>query len=100
MASYLEIAKIKENASYGDFIAKLTVAVAIKAHAIAQLPTPAAEQIKWAKEALSGPHTKSKQIMGYVLADNNSLTIVQMMGAGDTAIQNNVNDAVDLLLSK
>lgn len=100
MADYIDIGNIKDQAGYGDFAKKVSVAIVIKAHDISQEATPSQNEIDWAKEALAKPESKRHQIENYCFADNSGVTITQMLNATDIQIQNNVNACVDNLLSK
>lgn len=95
MATYTELYQYRATDDYQALENKVAVAVAIKAQAIADLPTPTAEQIAWAVEALSSPGGKAETVINYVLAANSGLTIAQITAATDAAIQTNVNAAVD-----
>jgi len=96
MATYQELFDYRSTVECQNLINRITVAVAIKAEAIAG-GTPTAEQRQWAVEALSNPRSKADSIIGFVLAANAAATTTQITNATDAAIQSNVNDAVDTL---
>ena len=54
-------------------------------------------RIKWAVKAIQSTVSEAERVYKYVLAANKSATVAQIMSASDTAIQDNVNDVVDLL---
>jgi hypothetical protein len=99
MATYTELVALKGTPDYDTLKNKIAVAITIKAKAIGDSATPTAAQITWAKEALVNPVQKAEQIINYVLAANIGATIEQINAANDAAIQTNVNNAVDKILS-
>lgn len=101
MATYLDLYNITQDAGYGDLAKKIAVAVEIKAYTISTAsPAPNATLIAWAQAALLNPDGVRKQVEHYVFAANSGNTISQIINATDTAIQNNVDSAVDTLLGK
>lgn len=100
MATYLEIYTIRDQAGYSDWANRMSTAVRIKAHTIAQQPTPTAEQVAWAKSALENPDGQRSLIEGYVLAQFNDQPIATILGITDAQMQTGVDGAVDNLLSK
>ncbi len=101
MASLLDLARLStiDTTKHAALLDKVAAAVAIKAVAIAALPTPTAAQTAWAVRALTNPKVESQVVLNYVIAENAGITTTQILDAGDTPIQNNVNDAVDRLLA-
>lgn len=100
MATLEELAGLPGSVGWDDLRHKVTAAAAIKAVALAEAPTPTAEQLAWAKTFLASPQAQADQIIHYVIADNAGVTTTQILGASDTAIQTAVDAAVDNLLGK
>lgn len=96
MATYLELYDLHNDESLRHRVA---VAVTIKAQSLLNLATPTAGQVTWAIEALNNPLTKTDQLFRYVLAVNNALTTAQITSATDSAIQTQINSAVDKIIS-
>lgn len=97
MATYNELATITEDAAWGGLFDKVVVATAIKATAIINSATPTQVALDWAKAALSDPKAAARAIVWFVIGDNAGLDIATIIGAADTAVQNKVNAAVDVL---
>ena len=97
MATYLELAKITEQALWGDFIDKIKAACVIKATAIIDSATPTVEAKAWAEFAINAPTSAASSIVWYVIGSNDGLAISTILNASDSAIQTNVNAAVDVL---
>lgn len=98
MASYLELYNLSLNQT---MIQRMTVAVAIEAEEIRNEDpsTPNhANRVAWAKRALSNPDGMARQLLLCALAQNSQLTVGQIEGAGDAALQIAVSGAVHLLL--
>lgn len=100
MATLTELADIRSVAGYDTFVKKIRAAIAIKAHAITELQTPTQAQLDWAKSALIAPDSQRQIIENYVIAANSGVAVATILNASDAAVQNNVNAAVDNLLSK
>lgn len=96
MATYAELQDIRSNNE--GLLGKVLVAASIKAHAIMQEVTPGANRLQWALDTLDRPEAVGGQLLNYVIAENNSATASQITGASDTAIQTNVDDAVDVIV--
>ena len=96
MATYLELHGFISNSNLQE---KVAIAAIIKAQGLLDGATPTTDQITWALAAIQNPVGKSRELINYVLAANKGLTIVQIQGASDTAIQNNVDSAVDALIT-
>ena len=95
MATYEELSTIQNNADYNVLLNKIQVACAVKASAIIDSATPAAEALEWAKGAIASPNAAGRSLVAYVIASNKAATLAQIYAASDTAIQTNVDDAVD-----
>lgn len=94
MATLAELQDLAHNAGLRG---KIERAITIKALNITKEATPSAGRLQWAEDALATPAAQIQLMLNYVLAENASLTISQITGAADTAIQTNVNAAVDAL---
>ena len=97
MATYEDLYENRSSTDYQALINKIVVAVAIKAEDIASEASPTAEELAWAIKALTNPRGEADAIINFVMAANNTATIAAINGASDSAIQTNVNDAVDTL---
>ena len=53
------------------------------------------DRLVWAARALSNTTRTAENVWKFVLAENKGATVVQIQDASDTAIQTNVNGAVD-----
>jgi len=95
MATYTELFSIRNDP---DLKEKVTVSTWIKAQELLDA-TPTAAEVTWASETLENPSERADQIMNYVLAANKAKTLAQIQAATDTAIQTNVDAAVDALIA-
>lgn len=98
MATYIDLYSLRGSNATADLQKKITVALAIKANAIAKLPTPTVSQKDFAVSALRDPESYLPLVMNYILADNNTATTAAITGASDALVQTAVNAAVDTLL--
>lgn len=106
MATYLELRQLFFNT---DLHYKVEVAAAIGAQTILAGDDTSAPfdqaagkhelRVKWANQALNSIESTANQLLKYVVAANSSLTVAQIQGANDNAIQSNVNEAIDELAS-
>lgn len=99
MATYEELRSLISDGEGDDLKKRIEVAIAVKAQELIDLPTPSTNQLAWASEALISPASKADQIMHYVLAANRAAAVSQIAGATDSAIQSNVDSAVDKLVA-
>lgn len=96
MATYLELFSIR---SEPELVEKLTVAVVVAAEAIrvdVAPPTNQVNRLKWASQVFANPSVEARSMLWAVLAANKSLTLAQITGASDAAIQTNVDAAIDV----
>lgn len=96
MATYSELYGLHNDSALRNRIA---VAVVVAAEAIrneSDQTTNHANRLVWAKEALADPKGKAEQMLWGALAQNSGLTVVQITGASDAALQTAVNNVVDL----
>ena len=96
MATYEELFDLKND---NDLQHKLYIAVTKKAQTLLDVATPSVNDVAWASDALTNPNAMVSKILPYVLAANSDLTTGQITGATDSAIQTNVNKAVDALIA-
>ncbi len=94
-AQYLEIYGIATGDDGANLRAKITVCAAIKAHAISLEVGPSQTRADWAREALENPQSKVELLLNYLLAADNTLTVGQITGASDAAIQTRCDSAID-----
>lgn len=97
MATYLELAEITEENGWGDFFSKTVTATQVKAAAIIDSTSPSSVALDWAKECLKTPRQSALDLVAYVIVSNNGISIAQILGASDGAIQSNIDSAVDAL---
>ncbi len=95
MATYAELATIKDDDAWNGLVNKIAVACAIKATAVIDSATPGVAVLEWAKQSVAEPLKASNDIVYYVVSSNSSATLAQIYSASDVAIQNNVDAAID-----
>lgn len=96
MAAYEELYSLWHES---DLKNKVAVAVVVAAEIIqdeVETTPNHANRLIWAKEALESTASKTDPMYRIVLAENRDMTMAQILGASDTAIQNAVDGAVDL----
>ena len=97
MATYLELHGLRADS---DLRYRVQVATWIAAEAI-RVEDPATanhtNRVIWAKQVLGFADQHAEQMLCAVLAANHGLTVAQITGASDAAIQSAVNAAVDLV---
>lgn len=94
MANYDELQSIMNDPQLTD---KVEVACIIAAQGIiGGTETNQAAREKWAALVFSNPRNMAKRMLPVVVAANAGQTIATITGASDVAIQNNVDQAVDL----
>lgn len=96
MATYAELYQLINN---NDLLDKIQVAAIVAAHGIVGTQTPPANQSqreKWAVQVFSSPRSVANKLVPFVLAANKGAATAQITGAADTAIQANVDAAIDL----
>ncbi len=83
----------------GDLINKISAAIIIKANDyLTNVGTATAAEKAWAAKAFLSPQTEADRVLKAVLAQNAGLSVAAIQGAADSAIQTNVNDAVQLFI--
>ncbi len=96
MATYQELYDLRTNS---DLRNKVAVAVIVKAQSLLDAATPTADEVTWANDAITNPVGKANQLLNYVLAVNKASTPANITGATDSAIQTNVDSAVDAIIT-
>jgi len=97
MATYQELFDIAGNTS-AALSQRITVAIMVKAQTIVDDPTSTTPLLTWADKALRNPREDYQAVLNYLLAANKGGTTNNINNANDTAVQNNVNAAVENLL--
>lgn len=97
MATYFELATLTEEADWDAFLQKVLVATAIKATAIINAAAPSPEALAWARDAIGRPRAAGEDLVWYVVASNETASVAQILAATDSAIQTNIDAAVDAL---
>ncbi len=96
MATYEELYSLTNNSELRN---KIEVAVAVKAQGLIDGQTPTAAEIAWASGAIDSPRSMAESLLVYVLAANKDATLPAILSASDSAIQGNVDAAVDTLIA-
>lgn len=96
MATYLELGSIRSHPDWPFLLSKIRTAIIIKAATVISDSAPTPEALAWAKEALEKPSVYD-EIANFVIAANASATLDNILNAPDTAIQSNIDAAVDKL---
>lgn len=99
MATFQELSDLLTGTiASGSLRAKAAVAASSKATAIVGEAAPTATRLAWAQDMLrSQPEHLVDELFRYTIMINASATIASIIGAGDVAIQANVDTAVDKL---
>ena len=97
MATYAELATIRQDPLWNDLLDKIVVATTIKATEVIDSATPAATLLEWAKQAIAKPLNAANDIAFYVVAANQAATLAQILSASDAAIQTNIDTAIDAI---
>lgn len=100
MATYEELFDLQRNQQLLD---KITVAVIVATNKVFEGTDVGgdwdganhANRVIWAREAAINPRRMAQVFMANVLAANMALTVGQIAGAADTAIQANIDSTVD-----
>ena len=98
MATYNDLHALRGSATANSLKEKIAVAIAIKANALSKLATPTAKQKEFSIQALTNPNNYMDIVFNYILAEYNTLTTAQIIGAIDTSVQTAVDNTVDTLL--
>ena len=95
MATYTAIRNLFDDSA---LLNRVAVAVIVAANTILEASTPTVAEKAWAAKAFAGPEAEAKRIIMSVLAANKSATVTQIQNANDTALQNNVDAAINLFV--
>lgn len=93
MATYTELRDLFSDDALMNRVEVATIIAAETARG--EVPGTAIRRA-WAKLAFEQPREESRKMLMAVLAANNGLTVGQIAGASDAAIQTNVDAAVDI----
>lgn len=96
MATYTELRNLFNHDGLRN---RLEVAIVVAAEAIRnEEPTTDnhANRLLWAQSAFSNVTTQRDKMLMALLAANRELTVEQLTGAADTALQTAVNDVINL----
>jgi len=93
MATYDELIGVLDD---GPLQRKVGVALMISAHTVLS-GTPDANDRVYAARVFEAPHTTARAAMRYLIAADNGLTVAQITGASDAAIQTRVDEAFPIL---
>lgn len=96
MATYTELFDLGSNTALRN---RISIALVIKAQALLAVASPTANEVKWANSAITDPILLADKLMNYVLAANKAATTSQIISATDSAIQTNVDAAIDKLIA-
>lgn len=96
MATYLELEALRNDET---LIPKVSMAAVIKAQSLIDAASPTAGQVEWANETLRNPRDRARVLVRYVIAANKGLDVAAIKAASDSAIQTNVDAAVDKLIT-
>jgi len=99
MATYGELASIREQPDWADFQNKVRVSSVIKGVAIFNSVAPTQAAIDWATKTISSPTVGGDSIIWYVIGANDTATLSQILTAADANIQANVDEAVDIIVA-
>ena len=96
MATYTELFNQGSDSAFRN---KVSVAVCVAADGIRVEDVATANhanRLIWAKRALENPRTVAENMHFAILVANKDLTVAQIQGASDVAIQSNVDACVDV----
>lgn len=93
MATYDELVDLLSD---GPLRRKVAVSLMISAHGVLS-GTPDANDRAFAKRVFEDPMGTSKAAFRYLLAADNALTVAQIQGATDAALQARMNEAFPIL---
>ncbi len=87
MADYKDLRALFTNS---DLLEKAEVACVIAANSFLDLPTPTADQKRWAGVVLANPKGEAEKAVKSILADKSSATVDVILGLSDNNIKNRV----------
>lgn len=95
MATYQEIKTLINDSDLQD---KVEVAVSIEADIFMRTATPTAAEKSWADSVLADPKSEAKKVLVSILATNNNLSVAEIQGASDSALQSQTAEIVPALV--
>ena len=95
MALYAELFDIRNEPAITN---RCAVAIGVTASQYIDNPAATPDELKWAKEALDNPGGKVPGTVAYILASNKALTVAQILGSTDAALQAKVDAAAAALI--
>lgn len=94
MATLLEQVSLWQDPTLSD---RVRGALAVKAADLLN-NTPSLAQAEWAVNFLNTPNGIDQQFLRFLIGANPTLSIAQLQGVADTAIQTAVDNAVDAII--
>lgn len=94
MATYQELRSLFTDS---DLLEKVEVAIIISANNLVENTPTIADKI-WAAEVFDSPNAEAKKALKVILASNSSLSVSQIQGSSDSAIQTKVDSIVPTLV--
>lgn len=94
MATYAELYTLSSN---NDLLNRTTVSILIAAEAIRvedDQTANHANRLQWARAVLSNADREARRVLWALLVQNRTLTVAQLTGVTDSALQTSVNTAV------
>lgn len=99
MAIYTDLYALWGNNTANTLRQKISVAIAIKANAIAKSASPTDAAKAFARAALADPDQYQQTVLNYILAEYSGQTTSAITGATDAQVQAAVDAAVNILLA-
>ena len=100
-ATLIELAELRSDTRWEGFVRKILASAAKHVVTLTKPPaTPDANTLAWSKTYLASPRLQADLIVNYMIGENASATVDQILNAADAAIDANVSEAIDNLLVK
>lgn len=96
MATYAELIQAAQNGTLTDKVRVACVIAATTIMAEAPATSNHANRLLWAKSVFADSDREMRRMLWAVLGINNALTLAQITGASDSAVQTAVNQAIDV----
>ena len=96
MATYAELLQAAENEALNKRVRVACIVAAEVIRSENPATTNHANRLLWAKAVFSNPGDAAQKMLWAALAQNRAMTLAQITGADDVAVQNAVNSAVDV----
>lgn len=94
MATFQELVDLYGTSDYDELRNKVKVAVVINASAKIDKTAPTVEEIAFATDAIDHPGQFAEDILNYLIGSNSGNSIATITSAGDSVIQNSVDNAI------